>query len=147
MKVTIQEKKANPLLNRTEVQGSIEFEDITPSNVTLTEALAKETKKDLNLIIVKSIYTHFGQKLADFNAIIYDNQESKDKIEMLTKHVKKKMDEDRKKAEEAKAAEVEAKKAEAEAKAAAAKKPEEAPVEEKKEEPAAEEKPAEDKAE
>ena len=114
MKITIQEKKENPLLNRTEVKGSIEFDDITPSNVKLAESLAKETKKDINLIVVKSIYTNFGQKLADFEAIIYDNMEAKNKIEMLTKHIKKKMEEDRKSAEEAKAAEVEAKKKAAE---------------------------------
>mgnify|MGYP002642327326 CR=1 FL=1 len=149
MKITIQEKKENPLLNRTEVKGSIEFDDITPSNVKLAESLAKETKKDINLIVVKSIYTNFGQKLADFEAIIYDNMEAKDKIEMLTKHIKKKMEEDRKSAEEAKAAEVEAKKKAAE-EAKAAKEAEaaakETPVEEKKEEPAAET-PVEEKAE
>ena len=97
MKITIQEKKENPLLNRTELKGGIEFNDITPSNVKLAESLAKETKKDINLVVVKSIYTHFGQKLADFEAIVYDNKEAKDKIEMLTKHIKKKMEEDRKK--------------------------------------------------
>jgi small subunit ribosomal protein S24e len=136
MKVTIQEKKENPLLNRTEIKGNIEFDDITPSNVKLSESLAKETKKEINLIIVKSIYTNFGQKLADFEAIIYDNAESRDKVEMLTKHIKKKMEEDRKKSEEAKAAEVEAKKKEEEAKAA--------PAEEAKEEAPVEEKPAEE---
>ena len=139
MKITIQEKKENPLLNRTEVKGSIEFDDITPSNVKLAESLAKETKKDINLIVVKSIYTNFGQKLADFEAIIYDNMEAKDKIEMLTKHIKKKMEEDNKKVEEAKAAEVEAKKKAAE-EAKAAKEAEaaakETPVEEKTEEKA-----------
>ena len=139
MKITIQEKKENPLLNRTEVKGSIEFDDITPSNVKLAESLAKETKKDINLIVVKSIYTNFGQKLADFEAIIYDNMEAKNKIEMLTKHIKKKMEEDNKKVEEAKAAEVEAKKKAAE-EAKAAKEAEaaakETPVEEKTEEKA-----------
>ena len=139
MKITIQEKKENPLLNRTEVKGSIEFDDITPSNVKLAESLAKETKKDINLIVVKSIYTNFGQKLADFEAIIYDNKEARDKIEMLTKHIKKKMEEDNKKVEEAKAAEVEAKKKAAE-EAKAAKEAEaaakETPVEEKTEEKA-----------
>ena len=139
MKITIQEKKENPLLNRIEVKGIIEFDDITPSNVKLAEVLTKETKKDINLIVVKSIYTNFGLKLADFEAIIYDNAESRDKVEMLTKHIKKKMEEDRKSAEEAKAAEVETKKkASEEAKAAkeaeaAAK---ETPVEEKTEEKA-----------
>ena len=139
MKVTIQEKKENSLLNRTEVKGSIEFDDITPSNVKLAESLAKETKKEINLIVVKSIYTNFGQKLADFEAIIYNSMEAKDKIEMLTKHIKKKMEEDRKVAEEAKAAEVEAKKKAAE-EAKAAKEAEaaakETPVEEKTEEKA-----------
>ena len=130
MKIIIQEKKENPLLNRTEIKGNIEFDDITPSNIKLAEYLAKETKKDVNLIVVKNIYTNFGQKLADFEAIIYDNSEAKNKTEMLTKHIKKKMEEDSKKVEEAKKAEVEAKKAEAEAKAVAAEKPAEVKEEE-----------------
>jgi ribosomal protein S24E len=147
MKITIQEKKENPLLNRTELKGGIEFNDITPSNVKLAESLAKETKKDINLVVVKSIYTHFGQKLADFEAIVYDNKEAKDKIEMLTKHIKKKMEEDRKSAEEAKTAAKEAAEKPAEEKkeetpveeTTESKDSEPAPEEQKKEEPAAEE--------
>jgi len=140
MKVTIQEKNDNPLLGRLEVSGVLEFEGATPSNAQLAEALAKELKKELGLVVVKSIYTRFGHQNAEFTAVIYNDEAAKDKIEMLTKHIKKKLEEERKKAEEARKAEEEArKKAEEEAKAA-----KEAVA---KEEKPAEETPAEEKAE
>ena len=122
MKVSIQEKNDNPLLNRLEVSGSLEFEAATPSNVKLAETLAKELNKNVELVIVKHIYTKFGHKTATFNALIYNDKAAKDKTEMLTKHVKKQIEEDNKKAEEAREAEKEAKeakkKADEEAKAA-----------------------------
>jgi ribosomal protein S24E len=139
MKVSIQEKNDNPLLNRLEVSGSLEFEAATPSNVKLAETLAKELKKNVELVIVKHIYTKFGHKTATFNALIYNDKAAKDKTEMLTKHVKKQIEEDNKKAAEAKDAEKEAKeakkKADQEAKAATEVKKEEV----KEEKPAAEE--------
>ena len=139
MKVSIQEKNDNPLLNRLEVSGSLEFESTTPSNAQLAEALAKELKKSVELIVIKNIYTKFGHKNAVFSALIYNDQAAKDKIEMLTKHIKKKIEEDKKKADVAKEAEKE-EKAKAAEEAKAAKEAKEAPAEEAKEEtPATEE--------
>ncbi|MBT3814624.1 hypothetical protein HOE37_05145 [Candidatus Woesearchaeota archaeon] len=139
MKVEIKEKKDNNLLKRVEVKGSIDYEGVTPTNVQLVEALSKEMKKDASLVIIKNIYSQFSQQKADFFALVYESEEARDKTEMLTKHMKKKIDADKKKAEEAAAeAKEEAKKAEEESKKEAepveeAPKEEVAPAEEKKE--------------
>jgi len=141
MKVEIKEKNENPLLSRVEVKGSIEFEGATPSNMELIEILAKELKKDSNLIVVKNIYTQFSQQKAEFLAFVYNDQEVRSKTEKVTKHLKKKAEEAAKAAAEAKEAKEEEKPEEV--KEAPAE--EEKPAEEKTEEaPAAEEKPAEE---
>ena len=121
MKVSITDKKDNPLLNRTEVSGSIIFEGATPSNNDLANVIAKELKKEISLVVVKNIYNRFSHQEATFEAVVYDSAEAKSKVEMATKHLKKKAEEDRKKAA--------------------------AKAEEKKEEPKQEEKPAEEKKE
>lgn len=162
MQVTIKKKEENALLKRTEVSGELEFDGATPSNKDLAEALAKELKKDVSLVIIKNIYTEFSQQKATFNAVVYADAEAKAKFEMSTKHLRKQAEEGKKKAEEAKAAAPEEKKKEEEkpveeekeegpAPEEKAEEPkeepkEEAPVEEKKEE-AAEETPAEEKKE
>ena len=128
MKIEIKEKNENPLLSRVEVKGSIEFEGATPSNMELIEILAKELKKDSNLIVVKNIYTQFSQQKAEFLAFVYNDLEAISKIEKVTKHLKKKAEEAAKTAAEAK--EAEAPKEEEKA--------EEKPVEEKTDEEAKE---------
>ena len=146
MKVEIKIKKENSLLKRLELIGSLEFEGVTPSNAQLAEVLAKETKKDINLVVLKSIYTDFGHQKGTFSAFVYDDTEALSKTEKMTKHLKKKAEESAKTAADAKAAEKEAKAKEAEA--PAEEKKEEAPaVEEKAEEPVAEEKAEEEKKE
>lgn len=122
MEITIDQKQENVLLNRTEVKGQLSFEKATPSNQEVAEAVAKELDSKVELVVVKHIYTRFGHQEADFEAVVYKDQEAKDKIEKVTKHLKKQA-EAGKKAEEAPQ--------------------EEAKGEEKKEEPKAEEKPEE----
>ena len=157
MEVTIKKKEDNKLLHRKEVEGEITFTAATPSNQELAEALAKDLKVNVNLVVMKNIYTEFSMRKAIFSAVAYESAEMKDKFEMSTKHLRKKAEEEtKKKADEAAAkAEEEKKKAE-EAKAAAEEpkaedkpKVEDKPVEEStKEEAASEEKteaPAEEK--
>ncbi len=132
MKVEIKEKNENTLLKRLELKGLLDFEGVTPSNLQIAEVLAKETKKDINLVVVKNIYTDFGHQKGNFSAFVYESEEAKSKTERVTKHMKKK-------AEEAAKGAAEAKTKEAEAPAV-----EEKPAEEPKEEAAAEEKPTEE---
>ena len=146
MKIDIKEKNENILLGRLEIKGLIEFEGVTPSNAQLTEVLAKETKKDSNLVVLKNIYTDFGHQKGTFSAFIYNDLEARDKIEKMTKHLKKKAEEVAKTAAEAKAAAAEAKAKEAPV-AEEPKAEEPAVEEEKKEEAKAEEPVAEEKKE
>jgi ribosomal protein S24E len=134
MKLTINEKNENVLLERTEVSGDIVFEDKTPSNSEVAQEVAKNMSKDIKLIVVKNIYTTFGHQEATFTAMVYNNPEARDKNEMMTKHLRKKQDELKKQ---------EAAKKEEEKKAAA----EKAAEKEVKEEPVTEEKKVEVKEE
>jgi len=118
MQLTIDEKNENQLLERTELKGKISFEGTTPSNSDVTQELAKQLSKDLSLIVVKNVYTEFSKQDAVFSAVVYKNQEAKDKAEKLTKHLKKKIAETKKAAEEKRKTEAEAKKAAEEAKKA-----------------------------
>ncbi len=131
MELMIKQQTVNGLLKRTEISGSIKFEKVTPSNQDLVTALAEKLKKEVGLFVIKNIYTKFGQHEADFTGVFYEDMEAKSKFEKMTKHLRKKLEADKKKAEEEAAKKVE------EAKAAAeAKKVEEAPVEEPKKEEA-----------
>lgn len=81
MKLTINEKKDNPFLERTEVNGETEFKGATLSKVQLIEALAQDLKTDAGLIIIKHIYTQFSQQKATFQALVYKSAEAKNKTE------------------------------------------------------------------
>ncbi len=99
--MNITSKKENPLLERLEVEGTIEFEGATPSNAQVTEEVAKQLHQDPATVAVKHIYTQFGQRQARFTACAYSSAEARKKIEVLPSHLKKK--EGGKKAEEKKA--------------------------------------------
>ena len=96
MKLEIKDKKENKLLGRLEVEGKLTFEGATPSNEVLRDKLAAELNADKSLIIVKHIYSKFSYQEADFLAYIYSSKEKMDKMEVVTKHLKKKLKERRK---------------------------------------------------
>lgn len=97
MKLTITEKRENLLLERTEVKGRINFEGSTPSNREVAEAIGRELKKEVGLVVIKKIRTLFSRREADFQATVYNNLEARQKIEKKTKHLRKKEEEERKK--------------------------------------------------
>jgi len=103
MKLTITNKKENKLLARMEVQGQIVFTATTPSNNDVALALSQELKVDLPLIVVKSIHTKFGAKTAEVSAYAYHALDVKQKTEPVTSHMRKKIEEEKKKAAEVKA--------------------------------------------
>ena len=128
MDMTITQQANNALLQRTEIAGTISFNGPTPSNKEVTEEIAKKTKKESSLIVMKNLYTSFGHQEAKFSAVAYDSAEKKESTEKLTKHMKKKIEDNKKKvAEEKKSQE------EAAAKQETEKKEEKAPVVEKEE--------------
>ena len=83
MKLKIEQKTENKLLNRTEIQGTVEFEKETPSNIIISEALAKQLNNELSNIVMKQISVKFGNKEARIKAYSYKDQTSKNKIESL----------------------------------------------------------------
>ncbi len=82
--------KENPLLDRTEVQGIIEFEGATPSIAHVTQELAKQLHHDPATVAVQHIYTQFGQQRAQFVALVYASASARKKVEVLPPHMKKK---------------------------------------------------------
>ncbi len=99
--MNITSKKENVLLERTEVEGTIEFEGATPSNAQVTEEVAKQMHHDPATVAVQHIYTQFGHGQAKFTARVYASPEARKKVEVLPSHLKKK--ESGKKTEEKKA--------------------------------------------
>lgn len=100
MELTINQKKENLLLERQEIKGSLAFEGSTPSNQQILEVLAKDLKVEPSLIIVKHIYTEFSKSNASFDAVAYSNEKAKNHFELVTKHMRKKMEEQKKAAAE-----------------------------------------------
>ncbi len=119
-KLTITERKENALLGRVEVQGNVSFTGATPRNQDIAEAIAKELKTDAGLVVMKKIHTQFSKQEASIVALVYKTKEGRQRMERLTKQMKKELEERKKadaeakkKAKEEKAQE-EAKKKEAE---------------------------------
>jgi small subunit ribosomal protein S24e len=100
MKLTITNKTQNALTDRVEVDGQLVFEGSTPSNSDVTATLAAEIKADVELVVVKNIYTIYSEQKANFKAYVYSSKEAKQKVEVVTKHLKKKAEESAKKAKE-----------------------------------------------
>jgi len=89
MQVKTKEKKENPLLLRTEVNGTITFTGATPNFDALKKELIKELKTTEDLIAVKGIYTKFGFPEATFRAYAYKTKEQLELIEPKKKEKKK----------------------------------------------------------
>jgi ribosomal protein S24E len=114
MKIISKEKSG--LIDRTELKA--EFPHIgkpTPKTSEIKKAVAAELKADENLVIIKEIYTKYGEGTSKIKAFAYNNLEELKKLE---KYVEPKKEEPK-----------------AEEKPAEQPKVEEAPKEEVKEEP------------
>jgi len=147
MKIEIKEKKENKLAGRLEIEGKLFFDGATPSNEVVRDMLAVELKADKELVVVKHIYSRFSYQEADFLAYVYDDKEMMGKMEVMTKHLRKKAEEAKKKAAEETKEETKTKeKAPEEKKEKVEEKTEEKAPEEKKKE-APKEAPAEEKKE
>ncbi len=101
MQLTITEKKDLPLAGRMSVEGTITFDAATPSNVDVAASVAKQLNADPSLVVVKHIYTQFGQKSARFQVVVYNDANARGKGEVMTSHLKKKLAEKQKAAEAA----------------------------------------------
>ena len=92
------------LLSRIEVDGQIDFSGATPSNVDVRIAVAKALDVDKELVVIKEIYTQYGQTKATVRAYQYISIDERNKLES-------KIVEQEKKAAEAAAKDEAAKKA------------------------------------
>ncbi len=81
VQINITSKKEEPLLSRTKIEGTLEFEKATPSYQEVTSVIASQIKKDEKLVVIKHIYNHFGSKKADVIAYVYADEEKKQFVE------------------------------------------------------------------
>jgi ribosomal protein S24E len=88
-KLTVLNKKENPLLNRVEVEVSLET-NISPKTSEAEEFVAKEFSTGAENVKIKGINGRFGSRNFIVLANIYKSKEEKDKTETRTKKEKKK---------------------------------------------------------
>lgn len=81
MQVNVISKKDEPLLSRTMVSATLEFEKSTPPYAEVSAALASSLKSDEKLVAIRHVYNHFGAKKADVVAYIYSDEQKKQLIE------------------------------------------------------------------
>ena len=81
MQLNVTSKKEEPLLSRTEVKGTIEYEKATPSYAEVTQLIAAQLKSDEKLVAIRHVYTFFGSKKADVIAYVYSDESKKQFVE------------------------------------------------------------------
>lgn len=104
MKLDVIKERETPLLSRTRVTLGLEYEGATPSRLQLRKEVAGKLKVEEGLVVLKHIYTRFGQHKAKLIAHVYKNAEDLKRIEdeyMVVKHLDK---EGKQKAKDAKQA-------------------------------------------
>ena len=90
MQIKIINKKEEPLLARTLLEATLEFEKATPSYNEVTSLLATHLKTDEKLIAIRHIYNTFGDTKAGVIAYLYANLDRKQFIEPKIKEKKEK---------------------------------------------------------
>jgi len=77
VQLTITKKKEEPLLSRTEITASLEFEKATPPYAEVNALLAEHLKADEKLIVIRHVYNLFGAKKAEVTAYVYSDEAKK----------------------------------------------------------------------
>jgi ribosomal protein S24E len=88
MNLSITHKNSEPLLSRTMVIASMEFENATPSYTEITKAVASHMKADEKVVAIRTVKNHFGSKTADVIAYVYSDEAKKQLIEPKVKEKK-----------------------------------------------------------
>jgi len=81
MEIKITNEKEIPFLERKLIEAQMSFEKETPNRIDVKKAIATQTKSKEELIVIRKIRTNFGKTSAIIKAYIYNNEESKNKIE------------------------------------------------------------------
>ncbi len=86
MAVKIISKDERPLLSRIEVHAQIDFTGKpTPSKADLKKEMSALEKADESLVIIKTVYTKFGESFADILAYIYTDKDAMVKLDLDAK--------------------------------------------------------------
>ena len=100
MESKITKREKNPFLHREEIEMEV-LNNISPSFAEVKKIIGG----DENLIVVKKVEGNFGRQSFSAQALVYENEEAKNKIEVVPKKVRKKQAEEKRLIEEKKAAE------------------------------------------
>lgn len=79
--LNVTNRKEEPLLSRTMVKATLDFEKATPSYQDIASTLASNLKSDEKLIAIRHVYNQFGAKKADVIAYLYKDESKKQAIE------------------------------------------------------------------
>ena len=90
VQINIINKKEEPLLSRTMLKATLEFEKATPPYQEVAALLATHLKSDGKLIAIRHIYNSFGNKKAEVIAYVYSDEAKKQIIEPKMKENKDK---------------------------------------------------------
>lgn len=82
MEITITKKEDRPLLRRSEVTAQISFEGATPTKHEAAAAVAKATGAKKELVIVRSITTHYGTTTGTLKACVYKDAQALEELEL-----------------------------------------------------------------
>ncbi len=82
MEITIESKRYNPLLKRTEIRLRIKHENApTPNRQDVRNLLASEFGVEVDRVVIHYIKSEFGQGISRCYAKIYDSVEDALKLE------------------------------------------------------------------
>lgn len=96
VELKILNEKKEPLLSRTMLTASLEYEKATPPYQEVASLIASQLKTEEKLIAIRHIYNSFGHKKAEIIAYLYSDENKK---QLMEPKIKEKKD---KKAKEAK---------------------------------------------
>ena len=89
MEVQIDKEKDTPLLSRKRVTARVYYEGSTPSRVEALKEFSKKMKVKPEKVIVKHMYTRFGQQYLKLIANVYKDTDALKKLEsskLVEKH-------------------------------------------------------------
>ena len=91
------------MLERKEIEAYVEHnKNKTPSNTDVKKLITEHFKIDQDMVVVKHIYSKFGEASSKVFAYIYENKDVFNSVEVIKKSKRKKGKKTEAKAEEAK---------------------------------------------
>jgi small subunit ribosomal protein S24e len=100
MEIKIVEDLHNKLLNRSELDFTVEYEGPTPSRADVRKKLAALLNKDLELVLVQKMESEYGVQLVKGYAKIYESETRMKQVENEHILLRNKMPEEPEKSEE-----------------------------------------------